>query len=321
MRVSELCLGTMTFGAATTAHEARRIFTRYVERGGNFLDTAVNYAGGASEEMLGELVAQERDRFVISTKYAAPIRAGDPNAGGNHAKSLRQALETSLRRLRTEYIDLYWVHAWDHVTPLEELTRVLDEAVRAGKVLHVGISNTPAWAVARANTLAEAAGRSPFAAIQVEYNVAERTVERELLPMSRALGLGVLAWGPLAGGLLTGKYIPRGDADSGPRRLAPGDRRLSERNHSIAREVAQIANELDTTPAVVALAWLRAQPDRPIAILGARSPGQLEELLGCLELQLPQAALDRLDDAGAVSLGYPHDFLARIRAAYDVRLQ
>src|SRR3954469_2017109 len=149
LRVSELCLGAMTFGAATPPDEARRIFDRYAERGGNFLDTAVNYAGGSSEEVVGRLVGHERDRFVVATKYAAPLRRGDPNSGGNHAKALRQALETSLRRLRTDYVDLFWVHAWDHATPLEELVSVLEGAVRSGKVLHVGISNTPAWAVAR----------------------------------------------------------------------------------------------------------------------------------------------------------------------------
>jgi aryl-alcohol dehydrogenase-like predicted oxidoreductase len=316
LRVSELCLGTMTFGAATPAEEARVIFDRYVERGGNFLDTAVNYAGGTSEEIVGDLVADNRDQFVIATKYSAPLRRGDPNSGGNHAKSLRQALETSLRRLRTDYIDLYWVHAWDQTTPLEELVDVLDIAVRAGKVLHIGISNTPAWAVARATTLAEAAGRARFAAIQIEYNLAERTVERELLPMSRHLGLGVLAWGPLGGGLLTGKYLPEHDHSDELGRLAADDRRLTQRNLEIAAEAAKVARELDTIAAVVSLAWLREQPARPIPILGVRTARQLDDLLGCLDLQLPEAALDRLDHASAVPKGYPHDFLARIRAAY-----
>jgi len=306
----------MTFGAATPAEEARVIFDHYVERGGNFLDTAVNYAGGASEEVVGDLVAGDRDRFVIATKYTAPLRRGDPNSGGNHAKSLRQALETSLRRLRTDYIDLYWVHAWDQTTPLEELVDVLDTAVRAGKVLHIGISNTPAWAVARAVTLAEAAGRARCAAIQVEYNLAERTVERELLPMSRQLGLGVLAWGPLAGGLLTGKYLPGDDDRAQSGRLTPGDRRLTERNLAIAAEAAGVARELDTSPAVVSLAWLRTQATRPIPILGVRTAGQLDDLLGCLDLHLPEAAVDRLDVASAPSKGYPHDFLARVRATY-----
>jgi aryl-alcohol dehydrogenase-like predicted oxidoreductase len=309
----------MTFGAATPSEEARRIFDRYVEHGGNFLDTAVNYAGGASEELVGELVKRERDRFVVATKYTAPLRGGDPNSGGNHAKALRQALETSLRRLKTDYVDLYWVHAWDQATPLEELVRVLDDAVHSGKVLHVGISNTPAWTVARAATLAETSRRIRFAAIQVEYNLVERTVERELLPMSEHLGLSVLAWGPLAGGLLAGKYIPGGASSGDPQRLAPDDRRLTERNLSIASEVAFLANELDAAPATVALTWLRARTTRPTPILGARTAAQLDQLLGSLDLELPDAAIERLDRLSAVPLGYPHEFLARVRSAYAPR--
>jgi aryl-alcohol dehydrogenase-like predicted oxidoreductase len=315
LRVSELCLGAMTFGAATPADQARAIFERYVERGGNFIDTAVNYAAGASEEIVGQLAAHERDRLVIATKYTAPIRRDDPNSGGNHAKSLRQAIDLSLRRLRTDYIDLYWVHAWDQSTALEELVAILDDAVRAGKILHLGISNTPAWAIARAVTLAETQGRTRFCAIQVEYNLADRTVERELLPMSQHLGLSALAWGPLAGGLLSGKYLPN-QRKPEPGRLAPGDRRFTDHNLALVAEVTTIADELATTPAAVALAWLRARPARPIPILGTRTPAQLEELLSALELQLPDIALQRLDTATAVSLGYPHDFLARVRPAY-----
>lgn len=318
LSVSELCLGTLTFGASTSRDEARSCFELFAERGGNFIDTAVNYAAGASEQIVGELVAHERDRFVVATKYTAPGRPGDPNSGGNHAKSLRQALETSLRRLRTDYIDLYWVHAWDQSTSLQELMRVLDDAVRAGKILHVGISNAPAWVVARANSLAEAQARVPFAAIQVEYSLVERTVERELLPMSRHLGITTLAWGPLAGGLLSGKYLPEQEDPSEHRRLDTGDRRLTDHNLAIAAEVAKVATEIETTPAVVALAWLRAQPARPIPILGSRTAAQLEELLGCLDLDLPDDASRRLDAASAVPLGYPHDFLDRIRTAYAV---
>lgn len=306
----------MTFGGATPPDEARSIFQRYVERGGNFLDTAVNYAGGASERIVSDLIEGDRERFVVATKYSSPLRGGDPNSGGNHAKSMRQALEASLRRLRTDYIDLYWVHAWDHATPLDELVRILDEAVRSGKVLHVGISNTPAWAVARATTLAEASGRTRFAAIQVEYNLTERTPERELLPMAQHLQLSVLAWGPLAGGALTGKYLPRLTPLNEPGRLPMDDRRLTERNRSIAAEVAETAAELDATPAAVALAWLRSRGTRPTPVLGARTAAQLEELLECLELDLPQAASERLDRASTVPLGYPHDFLARIRTRY-----
>jgi aryl-alcohol dehydrogenase-like predicted oxidoreductase len=319
LRVAELCLGTMTFGAATPPGEARSIFERYVQFGGNFLDTAVNYAQGASEEIVGKLVANERDRFVIATKYTAPLRGDDPNSGGNHAKSLRQALECSLRRLKTDYIDLYWVHAWDQTTPLDELVSLLNDAIRAGKVLHIGISNTPAWAVARANALAEATGRARFAAIQIEYNLTERTAERELLPMGQHLGLSTLAWGPLAGGLLSGKYRPTARDCAEPGRLPLDDHRLTERNLTIADEVVSVADELDTTPPAVALAWLCAQPARPIPIIGARTAAQLNQTLRCLEVQLPQRALERLGDVSAVALGYPHEFLARVRGNYTRR--
>lgn len=317
LSVSELCLGTMGFGGATSEAEARAILDRFADAGGNFLDTAVNYAGGASEEVVGRLVAGERDRFVIATKYAAPLRAGDPNSGGSHAKSLRQALDTSLRRLRTDHVDLYWVHVWDQTTPLEEVVRVLDAAVRAGKVLAVGWSNTPAWAVARAATLGEARGQARPAAIQVEYSLVERTVERELVPMSRHLGLDVLAWGPLAGGLLSGKYLGAPSETAPPRRLEPGDRRLTERNLSIAARAVEVADELDATPAAVALAWLRAREAPPIPIVGPRTAAQLEDLL--VEVELPEQALRRLDEASAVPLGYPHDFLARLRSRYTLR--
>jgi aryl-alcohol dehydrogenase-like predicted oxidoreductase len=307
----------MTFGAATSRAEALPIFERYIEHGGNFLDTAVNYGGGASETILDELLASERDRFVLATKYSAPLRADDPNSGGNHAKSLRQALELSLRRLKTEYIDLYWVHAWDQRTSLVELVNLLDELVHSGKVLHIGISNTPAWAVAHANAIAEATGRTRFAAIQVEYNLAERTAERELLPMGKHLGLSVLGWGPLAGGLLSGKYGAEAGNRQEPHRLGRGDRRLTERNLAIADEVVSVARELGSNPAAVALAWLRDQPACPIPIIGARSTAQLDQALLCLDLRLPQSVLERLDEASAIALGYPHEFLSRMRATYD----
>jgi aryl-alcohol dehydrogenase-like predicted oxidoreductase len=315
LRVSELCLGAMTFGGATPPTEARAIFDRFAEAGGNFVDTAVNYAGGASEEVVGRLIAGQRERFVVATKYSAPLRAGDPSSGGNHARSLRQALDVSLRRLGTEYVDILWVHAWDHVTPLDELVRVLDGAVVSGKVLHVGISNSPAWAVARADALAETRGMARPAAIQVEYSLAERAVERELAPMSRELGMGLIAWGPLAGGVLTGKYL--GERASGdPRRLASGDRRLSRRNLAIAAEAVRIADEHGTSPAAVALAWLMARPARPLPVLGVRTADQLEEQLAAVRLQLPEADMAALDEASALELGYPHDFLARIRTSY-----
>lgn len=318
LRVSELGLGTVTFGATTPIAEARTMFSRFADAGGTLIDTAVNYAGGASEEIVGDLIAADRDRFVVATKYTAPLRRDDPNSGGNHAKSLRLALETSLRRLGTDYIDLYWVHAWDQTLPFEELTRILDDAVRAGKVLHIGISNTPAWAIARANTIAEATGRTAFTAIQVEYNLTERTAERELLPMSQQLDLAVLAWGPLAGGALTGKYLAE-RAPAEVARLAPGDQRLGRRQQDIAAELAAVADELGATPAMVAYAWLRAQPSRPIPIAGARIAAHLDDPLASSSLELSPEMRTRLDAASAITLGYPHDFLGRIAPRYTVR--
>jgi aryl-alcohol dehydrogenase-like predicted oxidoreductase len=316
LRISELCLGTMTFGDerdegwGATREEARRIFDTFVERGGNFFDTANNYVGGTSECYLGELAASERDRFVIATKYTAPIRAGDPNAFGNHRKSLIQSLDASLERLETDYIDLYWVHVWDSLTPLDELMRALDDAVRAGKVLYLGASDTPAWVVSRANMLAELRGWTPFSAIQVEYSLIQRTVERDLLPMASALELAVLAWAPLGRGLLTGKYS-RPEAPSEERcRLSSEDARRDARSLAIAQSVDEVADELGVPSSQVAVAWLRQQPGLITPLVGARTAKQLKESLGALSVTLEDEHLRRLDEVSRVSLGFPHDFLA-----------
>ena len=333
MQVSELCLGAMTFGGTADTAESRRILDSYLDAGGNFVDTANNYGGGQSEEILGGLLDGRRDEVVLATKYTAPIRPGDPNSGGNHRKSLVRSLEQSLRRLRTDHVDLLWVHVWDFGTPAEEVMRALDDQVRAGKVLAVGVSDVPAWTVAQANTIAELRAWSPFVALQIEYSLVERTVERELTPMAAALGLPVLAWGPLAGGLLTGKYageaVPAptgsaapaaaaGEAAPAPdRRLQEGDRRLTDRNHAIVAALAEVAADAGTTPTRAALAWLRTRgPATVIPILGARSAEQLAESLASLELELSPGHLARLDDASRVDLGFPYEFLARLRAQY-----
>src|SRR5205807_6921745 len=206
---------------------------------------------GASERYVGELIASERDRYVVATKYSAFIRPGDPNSGGNHRKALIQALESSLSRLNTDYIDLYWVHVWDPLTPVEELMRVLDDQVRAGKVLHVGISDTPAWVVARANTLADLRGWSPFAGIQVEYSLIERAVERELVPMAHSLDLAVLAWGPLGRGVLTGKYAKDGPPGAAQARLAADDPRPNARNLATRQPAQELARQRGARPAAV----------------------------------------------------------------------
>src|SRR3989442_301962 len=298
LRVSEVCLGAMTFGDeasegwGASRAEARRILDVFSEAGGNFIDTAVNYCGGLSEQYLGELIASERDRYVVATKYSAFIRAGDPNAGGHQRKSLIQALERSLSRLNTDYIDLYWVHVWDPLTPVDELMRVLDDQVRAGKVLHVGISDAPAWVVARANTLADLRGWSPFAGIQVEYSLIERTVERELVPMAHSFDLAVLGWAPLGRGLLTGKYTRDGTPGGEHARLAADDPRLNNRNLAIVEAVNEVVGALGARPAAIAVAWLLARSGPVvIPIVGARTAEQLRQTLGGVDFELPREAL------------------------------
>src|SRR3990172_6669221 len=240
LRVSELCLGTMTFGEewgwGASKEESRKIFDAYVDAGGNFVDTANLYTGGTSEKFVGEFLKGRRERFVLATKYTLNMRPDDPNGGGNHRKSLVQSLDASLKRLGTDYIDLYWVHAWDGMTPLEETMRALDDVVRAGKVLYVGISDAPAWIVSRANTLAELKNWTPFAALQIQYNLADRTPERDLLPMAKALDIAVTPWGVLAGGGVgrNGRHgrerADRGGGDPGGERgrapRVPGGARL-----------------------------------------------------------------------------------------------
>src|SRR6266851_4198650 len=219
LRVSEAALGTMTFGDdwgwGSAKDEAKIIYNTYREAGGNFIDTANFYTNGTSEEFLGEFIRGHRESVVVATKYSNAAPGGDPNAAGNHRKSMMQAVEASLKRLQTHYIDLYWVHIWDEITPVEEVMRGLDDIVRQGKVLYVGISDAPAWWIAQANTLADLRGWSRFIGLQIPYNLIERTVERELVPMARELGIGVTAWSPLSNGVLTGKYHGHGQSEPG----------------------------------------------------------------------------------------------------------
>jgi aryl-alcohol dehydrogenase-like predicted oxidoreductase len=307
LRVSELALGTMTFGTdwgwGASESESAKQFELFAEAGGTLIDTANRYTNGSAETILGDLLAADRDHFVVGTKYSLNTRDGDLNAGGNHRKNLVQALEASLRRLRTDHVDVLWLHAWDYLTPPEEVMRALDDQVRLGKVLYLGVSDTPAWVVAQLQTLAAARGWSTLAGLQIEYSLVQREVERELIPMARGLGLGVLAWGPLGAGVLSGKYASGSPA--GERRLQDADpARLA-----IARTVADVARELGLRDSVVALAWLRARGG-VIPILGARTAQQLADNLACLDTELPAAALARLDQASHVARGFPHDFLA-----------
>lgn len=317
LRVSELCLGTVTFGEdwgyGASKEESRRIFDAYVRAGGNFIDTADSYTNGTSERFVGEFTALDRDRYVISTKYTITRRHDDPNASGNQRKNMLRAIEESLNRLRTDYVDIYWVHAWDPLTPIEEVMRSLHYLVQEGKVLYLGISNAPAWVVARANAIAEERGWTPFSGIQVQYGLIERTPERELIPMARMLGLAVTVWSPLGGGVLTGKYNRGTERVKGARLTVMPTARyyLNDYTMAIASKVAEVAREVDRSPSQVALQWLRQRGQEVIPILGNRSLQQLEENLGCLDAPLPEEQMRTLDEASAVDLGYPLEFLGR----------
>ena len=306
LRVAELGLGTMTFGTewgwGADLDESRRIFERYAEAGGNFVDTASNYTDGSSERFLGELIADRRERFVVATKYTLSLDPTDPNAGGNHRKSLVRALEQSLRRLGTDYVDLLYLHMRDDTTPIEEAVRALDDQVRLGKVLYVGISDSPAWLVAQANTLAELRGWSPFVALQVPYSAAGRDPERELLPMAAALGLGVVAWGVLEAGTLTGKPTEE--------RRWPEDE-VSETSKRVLAALQRIASERGCTPAQVAIAWVRQRPAPPVVIplVAARREAQIEENLAAGALELTGEEVASIDVAGSPRLGFPRAFL------------
>jgi aryl-alcohol dehydrogenase-like predicted oxidoreductase len=309
MRVSELALGTMTFGEdwgwGASKDESRRIFDRFAEAGGNFVDTSNNYTNGTSETFVGEFLSSDRDHFVLATKFSLSKRPDDPNAGGNHPKNIVQALEGSLRHLQTDRVDLYWLHMWDFTTPVEDIMYALDTQVRAGKVLHVGFSDTPAWVVSRAHAVAEVRGWAKPVAIQLPYGLADRDPERELLPMARQLGLAVTPWGVLSGGVLTGKYS---DGSTEPKRY--GEDPQSERELQLAKEIRAVADEVGRSPAQIAINWVRAQDRGTIVpILGARTEQQLEDDLACLEFELSGEHLERLDEASRIRLGFPLDFL------------
>ena len=311
LRVSELCLGAMIFGgtgsSSASPEEAAAMVRRFADAGGNFVDTANRYGRGESERIVGDLIRPDRDRWVLATKYTLSTDPGDPNAGGTHRKSLRRAIDASLERLGTDYIDLYYVHIWDAFTPVEEVIGALDDLVRSGKVLYVGISDTPAWMVSRAVTLAEERGLAAFSALQIPYSLLERTVERELLPAARALDIAVTAWGPLGHGLLAGRY--------GSDRERPEDGRmagksLSERELAIVDAVNAIAAARGVSSGQVAIAWVRAQQQRAlvIPIVGVRTDAQLADNLAAVDIDLEPEELERLDEVSRVALGFPGDF-------------
>jgi aryl-alcohol dehydrogenase-like predicted oxidoreductase len=316
LRVSELCLGTMTFGEdwgwGASPEESRKVYDTFLEAGGNFIDTANVYTNGTSERLLGEFMHGQRERIVLATKYTNAAPGTDPNAAGNQRKSMVRALEASLKRLKTDYIDLYWLHIWDQITPIEEVMRAFDDLVRQGKILYAGVSDIPAWVVAQANTLADLRGWTPFVGLQVEYSLIERTPERELVPMAAGLGLGVTAWSPLARGVLTGKQLEAGGAKDS-RQSHPGMKQFmasDARKEAIVREVVALARECGHSPAQVALAWLRQRATPVIPIIGARKLAQVKDNLACVDIRLEPAFLQRLDAVSRIEMGFPHDIFA-----------
>ena len=313
LRVSELALGAMTFGTkewGVEKEESLRVYEGFREAGGNFIDTANIYSGGRSETFLGEFLADDRERIVLATKYSGVTRSRDVNAAGNNRKNMMDSIHASLKRLRTDYVDLFWVHVRDFTTPIEEVMRGLDDLVRQGKALYVGISDTPAWEVARANTLASLRGWTPFVGLQIRYSLLDRAVERELLPMAKQLDLGVTPWDTLGSGVLTGKYNRNPELRG---RAALRDR-IRSRDLAIAEEVVKIAEQIGRTPAQVALAWVRQGPGVIVPLVGARTREQLDDNLGCLAFDLSPEQKARLDEASAIELGFPHDFLAQFRS-------
>ena len=317
LRVSEAALGTMTFGDewgwGSPKAEAEKVYETYREAGGNFIDTANFYTGGTSEKFVGEFIRGHRQSVVLATKYSNAAAGNDPNAAGNHRKSMMQAVEASLKRLQTDYIDLYWVHIWDGITPVEEVMRGLDDLVRQGKILYAGISDAPAWWIAQANTLAELRGWTQFVGLQIEYSLIERTVERELIPMAKALNLGVLAWSPLARGILTGKYHDDGKADGG-RMTNEGMKDFlpeEERAAPIISALKSVSEQTGRSMAQVALAWLRHQTVPVIPIIGARKVSQLQDNLASLDLELSGEQLKSLDGASRIEPGFPQGIYDR----------
>ncbi len=314
LRVAEMSLGTMTFGEewgwGSGKSEARNIYDTYRAAGGNFIDTANVYTNGTSETFVGEFIRDHRQEVVLATKYTnSAVPGNDPNASGNHRKSMVQALEASLRRLQTDYIDLYWLHIWDKITPVEEVMRAFDDLVSEGKVLYIGVSDAPAWWIAQANTMADLRGWSKFVGLQIEYSLIERTVERELIPMAKAFNLGVVAWSPLAGGLLSGKYRSQSAADARfSSDMMKQFLRTGDRPDRTVAALQQISQQVGRSVAQVALAWLRHRDVPVIPIIGARRISQLEDNLASLELKLTAEQVSTLDQASAIDLGFPHDF-------------
>ncbi len=310
LRVSELALGTMTFGEewgwGSNKSESKKVFDLFAKEGGNFIDTANRYTDGTSEKYVGEFISPNRDHFVVATKYTLFTRRDDPNFSGNHRKNMMQALDASLKRLKTDYIDLYWVHAWDFTTPEEEILRALDDMISAGKIHYIGISDTPAWIVSRMNAIAELRGWTQFVGLQIKYSLLERTVERELLPMARKLDIAVTPWAVIGSGILSGKYN-KNKNEEGRAKIYQS---VTKESLRIASEVIKIAEKIGCTPSQVAINWVKQQPGVIIPIIGAKNVKQLKDNLECMKFSLNEKQLAKLNDVSKIDLGFPHEFLS-----------
>jgi aryl-alcohol dehydrogenase-like predicted oxidoreductase len=280
-----------------------KILDTFANNGGNFIDTANRYTEGTSEKIIGEFIHSNRDNFIVATKYSLHDNLTNVNASGNNRKNMMRSVEESLKRLNTDFIDLFYLHIWDNLTPMDEVLRGLDDLVKQGKVNYIGISDTPAWLVSQAQTMAELMGWSRFVALQVEYSLLQRTPERELIPMAKHYNLTLTPWAPLAGGALTGKYT-KGDKG----RLPPESKRLNERAIKITEEVIALANELNVQPSSVALKWTMQQGFSCIPIIGATKPEQFIENLKCLDVTLSNEHINRLNQVSKIELGFPGDF-------------
>ncbi len=316
LRVSPLCLGAMTFGEdlgwGSSVEESAAIIDAFLDRGGNFIDTANIYTHGHSEKIIGDHLSKDRarrDRIVLATKFFGGMFPGDPNSGGANRKAILGSLEDSLRRLQTDYIDLYWMHTWDATTPIEETMRALDDIVTSGKVRYIGFSDTPAWKCAEAQTLARMRGWAPLVALQIEYSLLERTVEGELVPMARELGFGITPWSPLKSGILSGKYTRHNHGQQKAARGAWAEANLNDKTYAIVDALLEIAKEKESTPARVALAWLANKPGVTSIILGATSRKQLEDNIAAADLLLSEAHMQKLDELSRPSLDFPAEFL------------
>jgi aryl-alcohol dehydrogenase-like predicted oxidoreductase len=299
----------MTFGQewkwGANKEESKKVFDAFTNAGGNFIDTANRYTEGTSEKFVGNFIASDREHFVVGTKYTLFTRKDDPNFSGNHRKNMMHSLDASLKRLKTDYIDLYWVHAWDYTTPEEEILRALDDMIRAGKIHYIGISDTPAWIVSRMNTISELRGWTQFVGLQIKYSLVDRAVERELLPMARKLDIAVTPWAVLAGGILSGKYNRNKDEQG----RAQMNKSVKDNELMIAEQVIKISDEIGCSTSQVAINWVRQQPGIIIPIVGAKTETQLKDNLDCLKFSLNEEQIAKLNEASKIDLGFPHTFL------------